>query len=389
MLQSRASAGLSFHLFSGHLTMKRFALDLASLLLLLALASACGLGGPAEVKVGVLIGPTASPALEQAQTKAALETAVAEVGNGKAGAPRVRLVIAETGFDPKVATRELSRLIENEQVPVVISSGTSDEILHLAPVANRSHRVLIATAAGSEDIRHAGDFIYRTVASGMSQVKTVAGRMWEDLGPTPVAVVASDRAYSVSAAQLFEKEWLSQAGKAPQVYAYPAGRTDFGAIVQRLAAVPPAGILYSGVSQEAAALLQQARAAGLKSRLYVTGQYSQESFERIGEQAEGVVFGRIGWNPDSSRPQARAFVEAYQRRAKEAPGYAAASSYDAFLLVLDAFKAGARSGDEIRKHLDGIRRFPGVQGDLTFDTDGESNLGARLGIWRHGRLEDL
>lgn len=75
-------------------------------------------------------------------------------------------------------------------------------------------------------------------------------------------------------------------------------------------------------------------------------------------------------------PALRDFSERMWARFGEQPGGAEALTYDATRVILEALRAGARSGTEVRAYLEslGHRRpaFEGLAGSLTFDADGDA-----------------
>lgn len=299
------------------------------------------------------------------------------------------IVEGNTGSDPAQAVRELRRLIEVEKVPVVVAAVSSDEILECALIANRAKVVLIATIASSEDIRSAGDYVFRTTGTGAGEAKVLATRVFSDLARGRVATVHSSRAFGISYRDAFVSSLVALGGAIPRTYSFPDGTFDFRAIVNALKAEPPDGIFITGGGREVGLFVRQVRAAGLSSRLYAAGVLSAETYRLAGEAAEGLIVVDSVWNPASSEAEPRSFVEKFRQASGVTPDYAAASTYDAVGMVARTLRDGARTGGEIQNRLIELRGFRGVQGDLAFDADGEVNLGAALLEVRGGELVRL
>ena len=74
------------------------------------------------------------------------------------------------------------------------------------------------------------------------------------------------------------------------------------------------------------------------------------------------------------RPEAQAFVKAFQERFKRTPDGNAALAYDATMLVASAIEAVGTDRRAIRDHLAGLTEdtaFPGVTGSIRFREDGD------------------
>jgi len=350
----------------------------------LALAALLAAGcGPSEsgLKVGALLANDGLSKSGGDQARASLALA-----RSRSSVP---LVVGNTGSDPAQAVRELRRLIESEKVPAVIAALSSDEILECAPIANRAQVVLIATIASSEDIRSAGDFIFRTTGTGAGEAKVLAARVFSDLARGRVAVIHSARSFGISYRDAFVSSLVGLGGAIPRTYSFPDGTFDFREIVASLKAEPPDGIFIAGGGQEVGLFVRQIRAAKLTSRLYAAGVLSSETFRLAGDAAEGMIVVDSVWDPDSADPEIHAFVERFRQATGSAPDYAAASTYDAARILDWALRDGARTGEEIRQRLVALRDFRGIQGVLSFDTDGEVNLGAALLEVREGRPRRL
>jgi len=81
------------------------------------------------------------------------------------------------------------------------------------------------------------------------------------------------------------------------------------------------------------------------------------------------------------------FVTKYRRRFSETPDHFAAQGYDAVKMVAFAVRKNGSSPAAIRTALQGLRRFPGVTGEITLDRWGAPARPVGIARVRVGQFE--
>lgn len=105
--------------------------------------------------------------------------------------------------------------------------------------------------------------------------------------------------------------------------------------------------------------------------LGASGWYSDKLIKQGGKYVEEAVF-TSGFFLDSHAPEVRRFVGAFSERFGEKPNLLASQSYDATRMIIATIKRGAKTHEEVRDELAGLRNFPGVTGKTGMDESGES-----------------
>ena len=108
--------------------------------------------------------------------------------------------------------------------------------------------------------------------------------------------------------------------------------------------------------------------------------------EIAGDAAEGVVFARPYYNPESQDPKVKSFVEYFTKKYNMVPGVYAAHAYDALRIVVEAIRKGGYSAEGIKTALYSIKDFPGVTGNTSFDEDGDVEKPIQIMEVKQGRF---
>ena len=103
----------------------------------------------------------------------------------------------------------------------------------------------------------------------------------------------------------------------------------------------------------------------------------------VGEATLEKLFLVGFWDPSSTRPAARRFVERFESRFGRTPRHDEAKYYDGVMLLATAVRDVGASRERVQAYLQDLGRgrppYPGVTGDLAFHTEPPHNLVMRLG----------
>lgn len=159
--------------------MKRYIAAARALLVVIAVMAlaACGKRNqsPNEYRIGAVLALTDRGASYGNRARMGMELAAAELN----AQPEFKnhpivLKIEDSRSSAKDALSAFQKLIDLDHVPVAIGFVLSDEVLTCAPIANDRKIVLLTTAAGSDKIKDAGDYIFRNRESGSLQAEVIA-----------------------------------------------------------------------------------------------------------------------------------------------------------------------------------------------------------------------
>lgn len=373
-------------------TFRRTALTTVALTLVAGLLTACGSKpaapgqAPADtkqpaaqqpapaakkpIKIGAVFGTSGGVAGYGQSQKSAVELAVADLNAaGGVGGTPVEVIFEDSAGNKDQAINAVRKLIDKDEVVAIIGPTLSAEMFAAGPVANQAGVPILGVSTTAQGITDIGNFVFRNSLPEAGVLPTTVKRAVEKFRLKKVAIIydAKDD-FSVSGYKTFAEELKRNGVEVLETVTYQTKDTDFNAQLTRIAAKQPEALVVSGLYQEAALILQQARQLGLKVPVIGGNGFNSPQLAAIAkEAAEGVVVGSP-WYAGSPSEKAKKFVEAYKAKYGKAPDQFAAQAYDGFFLIAEAIKkAGSTSREKVRDALAAIKDFEGVTGKFAFD----------------------
>jgi branched-chain amino acid transport system substrate-binding protein len=358
-------------------------------IVLVALA-ACGGSEPKEYKIGSILALTGRGKTYSEEARKGMELAVAQLNDSDFKETPIRLIVADSGSDTAKAVEELRTLTDQEHVPVVIGMILSDEVLAAAPESTKRKVVILSPNASSDDIKNAGDYVFRNRESAALQSEAVARAAVQRFGRKKIAILHSASANAISYRDAFVDALVGLGEPIPSMVSYEEGKTDYTKEIAALQAKQPDAVYLAGLDKEMALILKEARESGFAPQFFASaGAISDSLLETAGPAAEGLVSGSALFDPDSQEPHVHAFVTAYEKLHGQKPGRIAANAYDAVNLVASVLKKGATDADGIKNGLYAVKDYPGVGGVTTFDSFGEVQKPIALFQVQNGKFKPL
>lgn len=343
------------------------------LLVVLAVAVAgCGRpGGPVQVDL-VAILPLSSGVAEAADsTLRGVQLAVAEVN--AEGRIRMDLQAADDGGSVERAAGLFRQAATKPRLAAVIGGVTDSVAIALSPLAARAQVPLLSPGATGE-IPYAGSYFFRTALPSALQGEALA-RFALRTGLRRMSVMYDSNEYGTAVALAFGRAFRAGGGVIVGERLFQDGTRDFGRYIRATQEEKPQAILFAGYPDEGRVFVTQAAQAGLQSVLLVPDSFAHPKTVRgLGGAAYFVV--AASFFPESGVPVVRGFVRAYRAKYGEDPDPFAAQAYDATKIIAFALRRvsvperGSIDRGKIRDAIAGIRDYPGVTGNLTFDRFG-------------------
>jgi branched-chain amino acid transport system substrate-binding protein len=320
----------------------------------------------ADVKVGflgTLSGPSAAVGQDQLDGfKLALEQL-----SGKLGGTNAVLVTEDDQQKPEAAQSGLSKLIERENVDVVVGLTFANVLMSLQPKIAATDVSFIGTVAGPSPTAGAQCKPNLFITSWQSDVPAEAvGKYLSDKGIkristlTPNFVGGKDKIAGLK--QLYKGEIVNE------IYT-PLNQLDFSAELTQISASKPDAVFMFYPGALAVSFVRQYKQAGLSDKfpLYSANSIEGGLADAMGDAAVGAIAGDT-WTPGMTNPQSKQFVAAFKAKYKRSPSAYAAFSYDAAIL-LDAAVASLKGNVSDRKALSKAiknAKFNSVRGDFRF-----------------------
>jgi branched-chain amino acid transport system substrate-binding protein len=156
-------------------------------------------------------------------------------------------------------------------------------------------------------------------------------------------------------------------------------QTNFDATISKIRSAAPDLIAYAGYTNEAAPLLKQTRAAGIKATFMgFDGLYDPAFVSGAGAGAEGAIITCPCLPADKA---GGTFTKDFQAEYNAAPGSYSAEGFDAATVLLDGFKAGKKTRAELLAWVKSYDK-QGVSKYIKFDQNGDVDK-AKVFVWSY------
>jgi len=204
------------------------------------------------------------------------------------------------------------------------------------------------------------------------QAYTLARRVFTELGLKRAALLRVNNRYGRMAAEKFRAAAVRLGHPVVIEQKYLPGDTDYQRQLRIIRDSRADAIVLWGDEGEAAGILKQMRAMGMKQRVF--GAYRTLGYDllaKAGPAAEGF---EAVYPYDASRrdPRWLGFQARYEARFHEKPEQFAALAYDAMNILLDSICRAGLNRARIQDALDQVYQYDGVTGQMVFDPNNKN-----------------
>jgi branched-chain amino acid transport system substrate-binding protein len=293
---------------------------------------------------------------------------------------KVNLVHYDSEGKAESATAATERLINKDQVPVILGTSISSETAAMIPIAERSKTPLVTFVAAS-DILTAQGAKYFTQAAPANKNYTQAGaKSMKDMGMKKVALLYIDDAWGQSYAKLYPDVLKENGLDLITTEKFAPKQSDFMMTLSKVKSANPDGILLAAETEVAVPLLKQLEEVFPDVKVMETGgSIPEELIKLVPTAAEGmVVLSRAG----EETADIKAFKEFFSKEFNAEANSFHYSGRDGIHLLVDAMqRAGSVSDKDKINEAVRASKFTGLIGTYSFNEKGENNLvGNRVAI---------
>ncbi|WP_326533179.1 ABC transporter substrate-binding protein [Pseudorhodoferax sp.] len=273
-------------------------------------------------------------------------------------------------------------------VQAMVGPFSTQLALELLPQAAATGVLMLSPTITSNALVGHDDALMRLNLSNPESALATA-RMLRGDGHRRIALARDLRNadYAVAWGDAFRAAFEAEGGEVVGVVDFGQGpELSFDTVVQQLLAARPDALVFAASGADAARLAQQVHKRGARVALAAAGWAATPALLELGGQAvEGMQVAQA-YNPRDESPRFRAFQQAFQERFDSAPGYGAAVSYDAMLVLAEAM-ARTRPGETLKQALLQHGPYQGLQQSIAFDRFGDAGRTAYATVVHHGHFE--
>jgi branched-chain amino acid transport system substrate-binding protein len=370
------------------------------ILWVLALLVSCGFlfsstaSAQDTIKIGFFAPITGPAAADGASAKNAVELGVKDVNaSGGIKGKKVELIVYDDRLKGEEAVAIANKLIEKDKVVGVVSGSYSGPTRVSAPIFQKAGMPMVAGYAVHPDVtwdpntKKPNDFMFRNGFLGEIEGAAAAQFAVKDLKAQKISMIYMDNDFgrSISAGFAARAEKLGAKILAKEMYKFP-GEKDFRPFLTRIKEGNPDVIFAAGYYNEAASIVRQAKELGIKAQILGEEGFDSPKFLEIaGPAAEGVVIA-TNLDRDDTRPLVQNFIKNYKEAYKEDADMVGASSYDAFMILVDAIKKAGTDAKAIQKALLETKDYNGLTGKISRFVEGEVVKPVQIQVVKEGKF---
>jgi branched-chain amino acid transport system substrate-binding protein len=300
---------------------------------------------------------------------------------------KVKLLVMDDKQDGKTAEQEVTNLIDNGVV-AIIGHMTSSMSMQTVPIVNEKKIIMISPTTTTTFLSKKDDYFYRVSNTTESYATKMARYLFDTLTIRNVAVIYDlrNKAYTESWLGDFRREFKRAGGRIAAAVTFYSGPDVHLFDVAKQALVPGVeAMVISASAMDTAMLCQQARKMGKDITIAASEWAATEKLLELGGVAvEGVIVSQF-FDRNSTDPMYVKFRQEYKQRFGNEPGFASVNSYDAANVVLAAIKK-QKGGKLLKKSIQQIREYKGVQGLVKIDQYGDADRETFLSVVRNGEF---
>ena len=344
------------------------------------------LAGP-EIKIGFACGMTGSCRDWCKNNLVAVQMAVEEINStgGIDGIP-IKIIVHDTASNPAEAANVVRKLATDDKVLAIQGPFYSSEVEVAFPVANELKIAAISQASSKPGIGAANrPYGFRNCPDEATAAKPAARKFIENYNIQSVVMV-HDVKDAVSRAlgtmvfpPLYKKLGIEIVNEGSYI-TYQHGDFDMRAQVTKLKGYKFDGIVFGGLYMDCATFLKEARRQGVNQPLMSGATIVNEYLiKQAGKAAEGVIAPTTFW-PEMPGVAQRFVREFYKRAGNVYPTIQDAHCYDNIYLLTEIIKTWgvtnrpedlAKDREKIMKGLTATKAWPGIEGTVGFDENGD------------------
>ena len=292
--------------------------------------------------------------------------------------------------DPAIwgsASDETVKMAYDEQVWAIFGS-ISSESTHIAlRVALRAELPVVSSANTDPTVPETIiPWYFGTMQDDRQQYLTLARRIYTELGLKRVAVLRSSSRYGRFGLGKFMDASRRLGHPLVMEQIFQPGDTDYAKQLRVIRSSRPDAVFLIGDELEAATILKQMRAAGMKQRVFGAFRTLGDTLlKEAGDAAEGFE-AVYPYDPTRKDPRWLDFNKRFEDRYHEKPEQFASMAYDTMNMLLDSICKAGLNRARIHDALANIEEYDGVTGHMVFDPNLKNTAPLYLGTVHNGAI---
>jgi branched-chain amino acid transport system substrate-binding protein len=312
----------------------------------------------ADVKIGILTPLTGAGSRYGQEQRVAIDMFLEKYSDLGGASGRLVPIIYDTRWSGTEAISLARKLIDSDNVEVIVGPMSSGESEVALPVANRMETPVITPTAAKPGIATANRpwaFGFATTADKLDGSLVKA---WLDKHPVKTVVILVDAKDAVSNSEctrVFPPALEKSDVKILDTISFQTGDIDFSAQVTRASGLKPDGVVLCGLYTESAHVVKEMRRQGMTQPIVAGIAVMSDRFNTLaGADADGIM-SVTDFFAGSEDPAIAAWAKEYETRFKNPPTNVGALTYDTLYLTRECIRQRGVAGKDLAADRTAIR----------------------------------
>jgi branched-chain amino acid transport system substrate-binding protein len=276
---------------------------------------------------------------------------------------------------------------------LVILATTSQAASKAIPWAMKEGMLVLSPTVSNASFSGKDDLFIRINTSSEAFGTKLAATAFGLFGKRRVGIIgdSGNALYVDAVADSFKAEFSRQGGEVPFVLGFrSASGLPSGKLLAELERARADGLVAITAGNEAAMIAKQIEKAGLGLRMFLPPwPLTLDLIKNGGKAVEGAVAVSVS-DMDYRAKEGRAFHAGYLAEYGEEPSFTAMFGYEAAAVLRRTLSAAGRKDPEsVKRKLIELGEFPGLQGNIAFDKNGDASRDLFLFAVEDGKFKRI
>jgi ABC-type branched-subunit amino acid transport system substrate-binding protein len=269
-----------------------------------------------EVKVGTIQDLSGPLALYGKNIRNGLQMRLDEANEaGGVHGRKFRLLVEDSGYDPKKGSLAASKLVASEKVFAVVGTiGTPVMQATMPMILEKGVLHLFPLAAARESFEPLHPLKFAFFAPYYDAMRAAVKHMVRDKGYKRIGLMVQDDDFGNELAAGTEQGLKDIGMSAVERTTYKRGATDFASQIQRLRAANVDFIVLGTPLRETVGAMVEARKLGWNVDMMCSQASTTSVVARLGGKAVEGLYGTPQFPPNPANSQYQRWIEAYKKR---------------------------------------------------------------------------
>lgn len=299
------------------------------------------------------------------KTKNGIELALDTIKDKNMLNKKINVIYEDDEADPKKCVTAAQKLINVNNVKIILGNMPSGNALAIAPLTEQSKVIVITGASSNPKIASAGEYLFTLVSLDNYEAGVMADFAYNNLSARRAGIIYVNDEYGSGLKDMFKDKFEKYGGKVVLTESFNGQESDFRTTLTKMKD-KNLDVIYVVGYEELINLLKQKNELGVNSTFLSSGMVENlQKKDQIKKVCNGMIFTSLMFNINQD------FKERFESKYKEEPDAFAAVAYDETILTAKALKyCNNENTDCIKDYLYNVKDYQGASGMITINSEG-------------------